>query len=152
MKQEKFKEINAQIFKNGCYLLSLIYIFEKVSNIKLKEQDVLELYLNLTKRNFITENCFIISPENVLNYMFNFYRFKKKVINTFVTDYFNKDDLFNSYNYFVAKVRTRFGTTHFIVVKKEDEKIICEYDPSLVVEKKENGKYNIISIRFFLIK
>ena len=151
MKQENFKDINYEIFKNGCYLLCLVYIFEKVSKIKLKEQDVLECYLNLIKRNAITEKCYILDPVRVLLFLFDFYKIKKRVTNTYVSDYY-KLDYFNYYNYTIAKCRTKFGTTHFVVVRKEDDKIVREYDPSFVVEKKESGKYNIISIRFFLIK
>lgn len=145
LKQEYFTDISLEIAKYGCYFLCLVYIFESVTGKTLQKQDVLEIFLNCKKNKFVTENCYILEPAKILNFMFKFYNINKSVKLSFITE--TKENLKDG-DFIVSKVRNGFGGTHFIVIDKNLNKV---YDPSALIEKKVNNKYYFLSFRIFKI-
>ena len=147
MKQENFTKIEKEISRNGCYLLCLCKIAEKYLQKELKEQDVLEIYLNAVKKNYIYSNCYVLQPQNVLNLIFSLYHSKKKCT---ISNVFNNKETTNGFADFTAKVKIKNLTQSHFVVVDNDKKVI--YDPSSVIEEKAKKRgYEFINFRGYEI-
>ena len=74
MKQENFTKIEKEIARNGCYLLCLCKIAEKYLQKELKEQDVLEIYLNEEEFFPILDGnpFFLTHGQNLIEFEVNF--------------------------------------------------------------------------------
>ena len=148
MKQNDFKELKQEIAKSGCYFLSLCKIAEKYINYELKYQDVLEIYYNIIKKDFMLHNCFIVEPVLILNFIFKMFGVNKKCVFNKIFDKANFNNP-TDFTDFIAKVSIKNITpSHFLVVDK-NLKII--YDPDKNLEKQQD-KYIFSTIRAFNIK
>lgn len=140
LKQNNISDIN--IKKYGCYFLCLLFLVEKRLNREMREQEILEIYIDSVKKEFIKENCYILKPDELLNYSFRYFNLRYKA----------KSELINLPNAtdFIAKMITHYQTVHFVVIDKDD-KIIFDADNFLEQQNKKKNIYKLVSKRCFKI-
>ena len=59
------KEINV----SGCYFMSLLYLANRETGYKLSIPIIERLYMQFIELDFMDENCYILDPEGILNYL-----------------------------------------------------------------------------------
>lgn len=131
-----------EIQEIGCFFISCINCVEKATGVKLTKSEVNTLWNDCKERGYINKNNDIVSSQNIMNYLLTMkgshLRFTEVATKRYgVLEWYKS--IPNTWKekpyqlYYIQKVRTEKGNTHFILVDKKEDVILDPFKTGVKV-------------------